>query len=243
MFADALGYPTAGDDSVRTILVGGLLTAFGLFVLPLLPVLGYCVSAVRGTLAGHDRPPAFDDVGALSRDGAVALGVVFVYMLVPTVVTAAVVLATGGIGAMSSDSGVAVLSVIAGLFLGFAVGSVLVLLFSYVAFAAVINYAEEGTVSAAFDAGTILEVAGSGPYLKGWLVGVVGIFAGALVSFAINSFLGVFFGIFGLIPIVGALISLFGLMVQWTVAAVIGFYVTLGSFRAAAVGFRSALAP
>lgn len=241
MFADTLGYPTRGEHANRTLLVGGILSAFWLFVLPLVLVVGYGVGAARATFAGRSAPPAFDGTETLAKDGVVGCGVVLVYMLVPVVLTTAAVVVTGGLGLLSGDADLAVLSVLASLFVGFAVGVVTVLAFGYVAFAAVVNYARTGEPSAAFDVGTLASVVASGAYLEGYVVAVVSVVLGSIVAFALNFVVGLFFGVFSLVPIVGLLFSLLSLVVQWTVASFVGFYVTLGSFRAGALGVRGAL--
>jgi hypothetical protein len=187
MLAEALDFPTRGDDGARALLIGaGLLFVAGLFqlvgavVFPLLggallcriAVRGYYVRVYRRTAVDPDADaPAFDDWGDLFTDGLYSL-VIFLAYLLPLVVL--VVLAVGG-GAMSSvddpSAAVDALRNAAGLAL------LLALLYFlgmwYVLPAAVSNFAHEGELRAAFRFEEVVDGAVSEDYAVGWVLTVV----------------------------------------------------------------------
>lgn len=204
--SDALTYPTEHEDWLKTILIGGVLSFLGFLLLPLLPVYGYVVRAIRRSLEGDPQPPIFDEWGELFTDGLQALVIGIVYMLIPLLVGAITV---GGslLSVLTGTRG----GVAAGL-AGFAVGALIVLvlslIFGYLAVAALVNFARTGEFGAAFDFGTLREVAFDGEYAVAWLLSVA-VFIGA----------GVVSSVLNFIPIIGTVISAFVFFYAQIVAA------------------------
>ena len=99
MFEDALRFPFAGDDSARSLLIGGVLVLLSPFVLPLLPLFGYYLRVLKAGIDGDETPPVFEEWVELSVDGLKAVVVSFVYFLVPLVFTiiGAIVVGVGAI--------------------------------------------------------------------------------------------------------------------------------------------------
>src|SRR6056297_3190374 len=100
MFEDSLTYLRDGDDAVRTILVGGLLSVLGFLIVPAVLVQGYVLRVLGRVADGDTDPPAFDDWGALAVDGVKALVVAAVYAVVPVVLAVAFV--GGGVAVADS---------------------------------------------------------------------------------------------------------------------------------------------
>jgi len=56
----ALRYPAGGDDPVRTVGIGGVLSLLSVLIVPLVLLAGDVVRVLGHAMAGDDRPPAFD---------------------------------------------------------------------------------------------------------------------------------------------------------------------------------------
>ncbi|MFC6787091.1 DUF4013 domain-containing protein [Halobaculum halobium] len=204
--SDAVTYPTEHDDWVKTILIGGVLSAFGFLLLPLLPVYGYIVRVIRHTLEEDPRPPTFGDWEELVVDGAKAVVVGVVYMLVPGIVGAIAV--GGSIVAIATGTRSATAAGLAGLAVGALLTVVLSLVFGYVAVAAVVAFADERRVGAAFDVGILKPVVLSGEYATAWAL-----------SIAVFLAAGVLVGVLNGIPILGAVVGAFVFFYAQVVAA------------------------
>ncbi|WP_435063632.1 DUF4013 domain-containing protein [Halobaculum sp. EA56] len=203
---DAVTYPTEHDDWMKTVLIGGVLSVFGFLLLPLLPVYGYIVRVIRHSLEGDPEPPTFDDWEELVVDGAKAFVIGVVYMLVPGIVGAVAV--GGSVVAIATGTRGGAATGVAGLVVGTLLTFVLALVFGYVAVAAVVAFADDRRVGAAFDVGTIRPVVLSGEYATAWALSV-GVFVAA----------GVLVGVLNGIPILGAVVGAFVFFYAQIVAA------------------------
>lgn len=212
MLSDALYYPTRGEQSVLTIILGGVLSLLSILLIPLLFVFGYYVRVLETTANGADEPPQFDDWGSLGVSGLVAVLVTAAYYLVPVLAFAGL----GGIGALTGDSGAAM----AGMAVALVVAGVLWVALTYVYPAALTNFATSGRAGAAFAFGDIKDVVLSGSYLGAWAVGFL-IFAGGFVVL----------GVLSLIPVVGTIVGLF-----------VNFYIQMAAYRVFATAYRRARA-
>lgn len=190
-------YPTESDDWVKTVLIGGAALIFSFLVVPWFLVSGYLVRALRAGMAGAEEPPVFDDWGELLKEGLVAAVITFIYQLVPLVVFVFVVggsllaIVTGG----DAGAGLGLLGLFGGVFLVW----VLSLVFGFIGFAGVANYAKEGSFGAGFDFGVITDVITSGPYLMAWVYVI-----------ALQIVVGILVSVLGtVIPFVGGAIAMF----------------------------------
>lgn len=75
MFEDALRYPWQGDDALETIVVGGILSLLGVFVLPILVLYGYFVRVMADVAVESEpaEPSTRPGSGAEPREDAGAV--------------------------------------------------------------------------------------------------------------------------------------------------------------------------
>lgn len=212
--SSSLTYPMESDDWVVTVLIGGVLVFLGFLLVPLALVYGYLVGAIRDSLTGEPAPSTFDDWGAMLVDGVQAMVVWFVYLLVPLVVGAVAV--GGAVLAMATGTETGAAAGLGGLFVGFALTALLLLVFGYVATAAVVNFAREARFGAAFDVGVLKRVVLSRDFAIAWLVSFVVLLV---------------VGLIGSLPLVG-----------WILAPFAGFYGMVVAAGLWADGFSAALA-
>lgn len=222
MLEEALRYPTAGDDALERLLIGGVLMIFSVFVIPVFLVYGYLVRAIAAVAAGEEEPPSFEGWEELLVDGIKAFAIAFVYGLVPFVLALAVfVPVTAGIAAGGDESR----GVFAGAgVLGFLLLIVVAVLVAYVVMAALTNFAVEGRFGAAFDFGTVGEFATSGPYLVAIVLAIV-------VQIALG------------VAITAAVVLTFGLalLVLVPLGAFINFWVYLVAVHLFGAAYREAM--
>jgi len=206
-------YPMESDDWLITVLLGGAMLLFSWLLVPLFVVQGYLIRALRAGMDGASEPPVFDEWGELLKEGLIASVIMFVYQLIPTIVF--FVMVGGSFLAMFSGSNAgAGLGIFA--FMGsFALYGVLALVFSFVGFAGVANYAKEETIGAGFDFGVITTALTARDYIVAWLIAV----ACYLVAGAISS----------VIPLVG-----------WIAAPFLTFYALIVAGWLLGDGFASA---
>lgn len=189
-------YPMESDDWLVTVLIGGVLSILSFLLLPIVLVTGYLVRALRAGMEGASEPPVFDDWGALLKEGFVASVITFVYQLIPSAVFAFVVGGSLLAFATGSDAGAGLGLV--GLFGGLFVWWVLAIVFGYIGFAGVANYAREGTFGAGFDVGVISTVVTSRAYAVAWLYVI-----------ALQIAVGVVTGLLNIVPILGGIVGIF----------------------------------
>ena len=195
MISESLSYLRASDDWVRTTLIGGVLLFFSFLLVPLVFVYGYAMRVLRNTMRDDDAVPVFDDWGEMGRDGLKAAVIAFVYGVIPGLVFAAVAFVGGGLGSLAnSNAGAAAgfLVVLAGGLAAFVFG----LVAAYIVPAALLNYAEKGSMSAGFAFGDLRSVVTNRTYFSGWLYAFAIVFGLGVVAFVVN-----------LVPILGALVT------------------------------------
>lgn len=203
MITESLTYLRESEDVFKTVLIGGLLVLFGVFIVPTITLVGYLMRVLRRTSGGDDVAPTIevDELVEMTKEGIPGFVVAFVYGIVPGIV--AVVLFGGAIFAFilggSADSSGLVGLGFGGLLLAGLVSIVLSLAAAYVIPAALANVAEKGTIGAGFDVGVLRQVLFSGTYATGWAMGLVVVILGAIVlsvlsavTFGIGGVLGVF---------------------------------------------------
>lgn len=189
-------YPMESDDWMKTVAIGGGAMIFSFLVVPLFLVAGYLVRAVRAGMDGAEEPPVFDEWGELLKEGFVASVIGLVYQIVPIAVFS--VFVGGSILAIATGSDVGAGAGMFGLIGGAFLGWVLSLVFGYVGFAGVANYAREGTFGAGFDFDVIRQAVTSRAYLTAWAYVI-----------ALNIVVGVIVGLLNVVPVLGGIVGLF----------------------------------
>lgn len=195
MITESLSYLRTSDDWVKTVVIGGLLTLLGVFVVPMVLVAGYLVRVLRATMHGDETPPRFDDWGSLAGDGVRAFVIALVYGLVPAVLIGVTAALAGLAAGPGPRSGLVVGGVA---FVGGLFALVVGLLAAYVLPAAVANYAEQGSVRAGFAVGDLRPVLTSGTYATAWAMGFVVVFGAAVVTALLN-----------VVPLLGTVVGAF----------------------------------
>lgn len=176
--SSVIAYPTNRDGWLSTVLTGGILVFLGFLFVPLFLVYGYLVRVIRESRTGVAEPPVFSDWGQLFVDGLKAWIIGIIYMLVPILVAtvtiggALVSFATGGnVGATAG-----------GLLAGLLISTLLALAFGYVAVAAIVNFAREDRLGAAFDFGVLRQVVSHRDYAVAWLLSILVLFVAGFVG-------------------------------------------------------------
>lgn len=219
MLEEAINYPRNSDDAVKTILIGGVLTLFSVFLVPVFLVLGYYGRVLRAAEADEEEPPVFDEWGDLFVDGLKLFAIGFVYLLIPGIVLAASVGSIVVAAFTGSDAAIA--SALGGAFLGFSVASLLFLVAWYIVPAAMANYVRTDRVVSAFALGELKPVLLSGDYAVSWLL-ALGVFLAA----------GIVGGVLNIVPLVGAIVAVF-----------VNFYAAVVAFYLYGHAFDDAVAP
>jgi hypothetical protein len=183
MLDDALLFPRRADDWLQTVVIGGVLGLLGFLFLPWLVVQGYLVRVVRSAV-DDETAPSFTDWGELIVDG---LGL-FVLQFGAAVLLAVAFVILTAISALSESSvGVEIAGIIA--LIGLIALAALALGVAYLLPAAIVNFAIEGSLRAAFDAEAVLGGARTSDYAVAWLlaafVGIGGSLLGGALSIAI----------------------------------------------------------
>lgn len=212
MIEDALSYPFEGDEGVENFLIGGLLLFVSILIFPIFIVMGYYMKVFEGALDEAKTPPSFTDssITRLLKDGFMYCAISLIYTLVPLLL-GLVALGLSGFS-LSADAlaGVTILL--------FLIAMLLYLIIAYFLPAAIINYIEQGSFSAAFDLSSISNTAFTGEYLKAYLI-----------AFLLGMGIGFVSGIISLIPIVG-----------WLITPFISFYLSVVTHRIIGQGYRNA---
>lgn len=209
MIEESLRYLRSSEEWVKTVLIGGVLTLFGIFLIPLFVVVGYYVRVLRGTMHDENEPPVFDDWGAMLMDGLKGFAIYLVYGLVPAIIGTVIVFVGIG-GAVAGDSGAAgaIGSLVA--LVGLLVAFVLGLAAAYIIPAALANFVENDDVMAGFAFGELRAVITTKAYAMGWLT-----------AFALLLGAGILTSVLSIVPFIGTVIGVFVTFY----AAVAAFYV------------------
>ena len=196
MLENAIGYPWRGEQKIRTVAVGGVLSVFYTLIIPGLLLHGYQIRVFRQVCAGDtDGAPAFDDWDEQLTDGLVGGVLMLVYgvgFMTPFGLSVVVFLP---FAATSADSGgaLAIAGVVAALLLSlvaFAVGIALIYLFP----AALAAYAVTGEFRSAFSPSTLRTIGGDKSYLLGVLLAILLNMAVQLVgSMLVFTIIGILF--------------------------------------------------
>lgn len=213
---ESIRYPMERDEWYKTIIIGGILSLFSFLIIPILLVYGFIIRVIQSRLAGQRQPPEFGDWATLLVDGVKVAIIGFVYLLIPLIVAAFTIGGALMSIATGTEAGAAV--GLAGLFGGFLLSSLLVLIFGYIAVAAIVNFARTEQFGDAFDFGTIKQVIFHSDYAIAWLTAVVVLIVAGIVA-----------GMLNIIPILG-----------WVVAAFVYFYAQIVAAGIWADGFEAA---
>lgn len=176
MFDDAIGYVTGSDDLFSTAVIGGVLLALSVFVLPALVLQGYLLRVIRETSEGADAIPSFTDWGSLAADGLKLLAVNLVYGVVvgvPLLVAVPVLIPDPTAPTDAALYSLLGLTLAAGVLLNFVLP------------AAYANLALTGSVVGAFHLKTVFGIALTAEYLVPWLLSQFVLVVGTLVGGAL----------------------------------------------------------
>jgi hypothetical protein len=185
-------YPANSEEWATILLVGGVLTALSVLIVPAVLLLGYLLRVLRAGMAEAAEPPGFEDPRTLLYEGTVASIIVLVYQFVPLFVATLTV--GGTVLAVLTGVEVGVVPGLVGLLGGLALAAILAVVLGYVTLIGLANYAHEGDLRAGFDLGVCRAVAFDGAYAVPWLYGVLLLVAGNVVA-----------GVLGFVPVVGVL--------------------------------------
>lgn len=204
MIRDSLDYLKDSEAGMTTVILGGLLTLFGIFIIPALVVQGYLIRVLHETERGDTEAPTFSHWVRLAIDGLKALVIGLVYALVPAVLA----LVFAGSGALMMSGGNA--DFLGGVTVIF--GS-LVTLFAVVAVwyvypAAIARFAEKESMSAAFHFSALRPIVTKEAYATGWLMALVVLLGGGLVA-----------SLIAIVPVLG-----------WIGAIFLSFYVQVAAY-------------
>lgn len=155
MLSEALAFPRADDDWLKTVLIGGVLSIFSFLIIPGIVINGYLLRVTRAAVESDETPPRFEDWVDLFVDGLLVWIVQFVFVGLPVLLLALVGAFGYGFAVVGPD--------VAGLLVLVAV--VVLLVIAYVLPAAIANFALTGEFTAAFDLRTVTRAAASMDYL------------------------------------------------------------------------------
>ncbi|QSG03833.1 DUF4013 domain-containing protein [Natranaeroarchaeum sulfidigenes] len=176
MNIEILNYPRTGDETARTIILGGLLVLLSVLVVPTILLVGYLLRVLRSSAADEPDPPVLDEWWELFVDGLRGTVVSVVYGLIPLI---GVVIAVGGVITIGADFGaLGALGVLIGglLWIGLTIAVI------YALPAALANVAEEGTIGSGFDWKTLRPALRSEAYASAWLIGLLVVLAGGAIA-------------------------------------------------------------
>jgi hypothetical protein len=199
IISDSLSYPS---QNWKNVLILGFLFLISFLIIPAFLVMGYFFRILKGSIAGFDELPDFDEWGEMLIDGLKIFVVQFVYFLIPAIVILIGVWAS--IASMSvTDAGTMTNP---GLFIGLMggtaiIGILLAIILGLIASIAIANMAlNNGEIGAAFRFSEILEeiaMIGWGKYIVWYIVMII-----------IGLIGGVIAGILNIIPFIGTIIAL-----------------------------------
>ncbi|MFC6733196.1 MULTISPECIES: DUF4013 domain-containing protein [unclassified Haladaptatus] len=196
MLSEALSYPRNGDNWLKTIAIGGVLTLLSFLIVPIFLVQGYFMRILRSAVRGEAGAPEFDEWMDLLTEGLMSFVIALVYVGIPGIIftVGMFVLGFGAVaGAQTGSSGLMAGLGIVGLLFGL-VMFVVLLLAGYVVPAAMANFATKQSFGAGFEFGTVMSIALTSDYLVAWLLAIVvsivlGTIAGMLTAILVGIFL------------------------------------------------------
>lgn len=180
MIEDGLSYPLEGDEAVKNLLIGGVITFIGqLLFFPLLLVGGYLIGVLRTSVQGYNQPPAWQDWGDLLVDGLKAWLIGAVYSFVPMVIFFILAFVIMGLGGAADSGGF----IGGGMIILFLLAIPVYFIIMYVVPAALTNFAVNDSIGAAFDFGTIVDVITDGEYMIAAIIAIViSVVAGTIIG-------------------------------------------------------------
>jgi hypothetical protein len=202
MFGDALRFPLAGDDGVRSIIIGGILSFLSFLIIPIFPVLGYYLRAAEAGATGSEVAPPFDDWDELLVDGLKVLVVGIAYFLIPLAMFVGTTVAVGvsafavGQGGGPPTAAMTGVGVVGGIL--FLLAVVLSLVATYVFPAGLVALARDGDIAAAFDTSRVFGAAFSADYFVAGLLAIILSLVAGILTFVLTA---VTFGLFALLGV------------------------------------------
>jgi len=202
MFGDALRFPLAGDDGVRSIIIGGILSFLSFLIIPIFPVLGYYLRAAEAGATGSEVAPPFDDWNELLVDGLRVLVVGVAYFLIPLAVFVGTTVAVGvsvfavGQGGGPPTTAMTGVGVVGGIL--FLLAVILSLVATYVFPAGLVALARDGDIAAAFDTSRVFGAAFSADYFVAGLLAIILSLVAGILTFVLTA---VTFGLFALLGV------------------------------------------
>lgn len=164
MLQEALEYPKSGDEAVKRIVVGGVLSLLSILVIPAFIVSGYLIRVIRNVSSGEEQPPTFNDWSELFVDGIKVTVIGLAYMGMPIILYILMIFMFGFGGQSSMPASMELVLVL--MFLV----PLLFLISGYLLPAAIVRFANEERMSAAFEFGTLKDLLFSVEYLVAWVL-------------------------------------------------------------------------
>ena len=191
LLEEAVGYAVE-DDVVKRVLIGGLLVSFSVLVVPIVYILGYYVDIIRETINDSDTPPVFstEDVGVRLKRGLGAAVVSLIYSLpvfLLYIVVFVVVVGTGSLSGMTEGS------IVVALLLTTVIGLVGSVYAAAVTPAALILYADTGSITGAVSLTGMKEIISCKQYMIAFLLSfvILTVFGIVAVLVSLISFIGI----------------------------------------------------
>jgi hypothetical protein len=199
IISDSLSYPS---QDWKKVLILGILFLISFLIIPAFLVMGYFFRVLKGSIAGFDELPDFDEWGEMLIDGLKIFVVQFVYFLIPAIIILIGVWASIASISVTDAGNLANPGLVFGLMgVTAIIGIILAIILGLIASIAIANMAlNNGEIGAAFRFSEILEkiaMIGWGKYIVWYIVMII-----------IGLIGGVIAGILNIIPFIGTIIAL-----------------------------------
>jgi hypothetical protein len=199
IISDSLSYPS---QNWKNVLILGILFLISFLIIPAFLVMGYFFRVLKGSIAGFDELPDFDEWGEMLIDGLKIFVVQFVYFLIPAIIILIGVWASIASISVTDAGNLANPGLVFGLMgVTAIIGIILAIILGLIASIAIANMAlNNGEIGAAFRFSEILEkiaMIGWGKYIVWYIVMII-----------IGLIGGVIAGILNIIPFIGTIIAL-----------------------------------
>lgn len=183
----ALRYPWDAGEASITLVIGGILTLLSPLIIPGIVVVGYSLSVIETVLAGGESPPSIDDWQVTFIEGVKGGIVLVLYVVLPLVVGAAVLVGVASASQLRVSGGLLPLTAGPATGLVFVLALVLAglaIVVWYFTPAAIIHLARTRRLRAAFDFEEVRRLAATPAYGATWLVALA-VFTAASVVMAV----------------------------------------------------------
>jgi len=199
IISDSLSYPS---QDWKKVLILGILFLISFLIIPAFLVMGYFFRVLKGSIAGFDELPDFDEWGEMLIDGLKIFVVQFVYFLIPAIIILIGVWASIASISVTEAGNLTNPGLVFGLMGGTAIiGIILAIILGLIASIAIANMAlNNGEFGAAFRFSEILEkiaMIGWGKYIVWYIVMIIIGLIGGFIA-----------GILNIIPFIGTIIAL-----------------------------------